>query len=132
MVVMAVRVAQGLVIASLVLLVIYGADEGVKQGGAEGGFLQLDAVTRGVAFGGTAVALSTAAFFVSMRERSTLVSALLLVNGALVIIGGAMAAIGAVAQGASAAGGYGVLAMGVWIIALGIVKSLRSRAVRTA
>lgn len=125
---MAVRVAQGLVIASLVLLLIYGADTGVEQGKEDGGFLPMDAATRGFGFGGTAVALSTAAFFVAMRERSILVSALLIVNGVLVIVGGVMAAMLATAAGASAGGGYAVLGMGIWILALGIVKSIRARA----
>ncbi len=119
---MAIRIAQGLVIASLVLLIIYGADEGVKQGKPEGGFLHLDVVTRGIGFGGSAVALSTAAFFISMREKSTLVSVLLLVNGVLIIIGGAMAA-----MGSKPAGGYAVVGMGIWILALGIIKSIRTK-----
>lgn len=114
----AIRIAEGLVIAALVLLIIYGADEGVAQGDPEGGFLPLDAVTRGFGFGGTAVALSTAAFFVAIREKSNLVSSLLVMNGILVIIGGAMA------------GAYHVLGMGVWIVALGIVKFVRARAVK--
>lgn len=124
---MTVRVAQGLVIASLVLLIIYGADEGVKQGKPGGGFLHLDVVTRGVGFGGSAVALSTAAFFVSLKEKSTLVSVLLLVNGVLIIIGGVMAA-----TGSKPAGGYAVVGMGIWILALGVIKSIRTRAIKTA
>lgn len=128
---MAVRVAQGLVIASLVILIIYGADEGAARG--EGtGFLGLDAMTRGIAFGVPPIALSTAAFFVSMREKSTLVSALLIVNGVLIIIGGAMAASASIARGEPGMGGYGVLGAGIWILALGIIKSIRARAVRTA
>ncbi|MFQ5920692.1 MAG: hypothetical protein ACE5JV_01585 [Nitrososphaerales archaeon] len=127
---MAARIAEGLVIAGLVLLIIYGADEGASQGEEGGGFLPLDAMTRGIGLGGTAVALSTAAFFVSMRERSTLVSALLIVNGILVIIGGAMAVAFSAAAGSSAAGAYGVVGMGIWILALGIVKSIRARALK--
>ncbi len=129
---MAVRVAQGLVIASLILLLIYGADEGSKQGKQGGGFLHLDVKIRGIAFGGSAVALSTAAFFVSMREKSGFVSVLLLVNGALIIIGGALAADASVKAGTSAVGAYAVVGMGVWILALGTMKTLRARAVKTA
>ncbi len=125
---MAVRVAQGLVIASLVLLIIYGADEGAKQGKEDGGFLPIDAKTRGISLGGTTVALSTASFFVAMREMSTMVSVLLLVNGVLIIIGGIAAAMVATAAGASAAGGYAVLGMGIWVMALGIVKIMKGRA----
>lgn len=124
---MAVRVAQGLVIASLVLLIIYGADSSVKRG-QEAGFLPIDAMTRGIGLGGTAVALSTASFFVAMREKSYLVSVLLIVNGILVIIGGVMASMAD--PKASPAGAYSVIGMGVWVLALGIVKSIRKR--RTA
>lgn len=126
---MAVRVAQGLVIASSVLLIIYGADE--AAGRSDGGFLGLDAMTRGIAFGVPPIALSTAAFFISMRERSTLVSALLITNGVLIIIGGALAAKASIAEGASGGSGFGVLGAGIWVLALGIVKSIRSRALKT-
>ena len=83
------RLALGLVILSLFLLIVYGADEGAKQGNEEGGFLHLDVMVRGIGFGGTAVVLSTVAFFISIKERATLVSILLLFNGVLIIIGGA-------------------------------------------
>lgn len=129
---MAVRVAQGLVIASLALLIIYGADAAVEQGTEERGFLNLDDMTRGIGFGGTAVALSTAGFFVSLKERSALVSILLMVNGVLIIIGGIVAVMASLTAGSSPAGGYSVLGMGIWILALGILKSLRSKTVKTA
>ena len=122
---MAVRLAQGLVIASLILLIIYGADAGVEQGKEEGGFLPMDAKTRGIGFGGSAVALSTAAFFVAMKEKSTLVSVLLLVNGVLIMIGGIMPI-----MTGSIGLGLPILAMGIWILTLGIIKSLRTRAVK--
>jgi hypothetical protein len=123
---MAVRVAQGLVIASLVLLIIYGADAGAKQGMEEGGFLPIDSKTRGLAFGIPPIVLSTAAFFISMKEKSVLVSILLLVNGVLIAIGGILPIIGD-----NAALGLPILGAGIWIIALGIVKSMRARALRT-
>ena len=129
---MAIRLAQGLVIASLVILIIYGADTGAEQGNKEGGFLPMDAMARGIGLGGSAVALSTAAFFVAMREKSTLVSVLLLVNGVLIIIGGIIAVMASIAAGSSSAGGYSVVGMGIWILALGIMKSVRARAVKTA
>lgn len=119
---MTVRIAQGLVIASLILLIIYGADAASEQGKEEAGFIPLDAKARGMGFGVSAVALSTAAFFVAMRERSTLVSVLLLVNGGLIIIGGIMPIVGG-----NVALGLLVLGMGIWIIALGIMKSVRMR-----
>lgn len=128
---MTVRAAQGLVITSLILLIMYGVDEGVKQGREDAGFLPVDAKTRGIAFGGSAVVLSAAAFFAA-RERSTLVSVLLLVNGALVLIGGAIAIKPSMDAGTSPAAGYAVAAMGIGIIVLGIIKSIRARAVKAA
>ena len=123
---MAVRIAQGLIIASLVLLLIYGADEGVKQGKKGGGFLPLDVVSRGIGFGFSPVVLSTVAFFVSTKEKSSLVSVLLLVNGVLIMIGGIMPIVtGSIGLGLP------VLGMGIWILALGIIKSLRARAIKT-
>jgi len=122
---MAVRVAQGLVIASLVLLIIYGADVGAQQGKEDGGFFPMDAMARGISLGVPPIALSTAAFFVAMKEKSTLVSVLLLVNGVLIIIGG-------IAAVSSSSGGYAVAGTGAWVLALGIIKSLRARAIKTA
>lgn len=124
---MAIRVAQGLVIASLVLLLIYGADASAEQGKDEGGFLPIDSKTRGVAFGVSPIILSMAAFFISMKEKSTFVSVLLLVNGVLIMIGGIMP----IATGKIDLG-LPILGAGIWILALGVVKSLQARAVKTA
>lgn len=124
---MAVRVAQGLVIASLALLLIYGADAGAEQGKDEGGFLPIDSKTRGIGFGVPPIILSMAAFFISMKEKSTFVSVLLLVNGVLIMIGGIMP----IATG-NIELGLPILGAGIWILALGIVKSLQARAVKTA
>lgn len=124
---MAVRAAQGLVIASLVLLLIYGADASAKQGKEEGGFLPIDSKARGIGFGVPPIILSTAAFFISMKEKSTFVSVLLLVNGVLIMIGGIMPVVaGKIELGSP------ILGAGIWILALGIVKSVRARAVKTA
>jgi hypothetical protein len=127
MIFMAVRIAQGLVIASLVLLIIYGADASAKQGEDEGGFLPIDTKTRGISFGVPPIIMSTIAFFISRKERSSLVSVLLLVNGALIMIGGIMPIAGGKAELGSP-----ILVAGIWVLALGIVKSVRARAVRAA
>lgn len=107
-----VRVAEGLSIAALILLLIYGVDAAVGQG--KTGFLPMDEMARGIAFGGGAVALSIAAFFVSLKERSNITSILLLVNGILIIIGGIIAS-----------GALSVIGMGVVVLAMGIIKILR-------
>ena len=78
---MAVRLAQAFVIAALILLLIYGADaSGTNTTEEKTGFIPLDTMTRGIVFGGGAVVLSTAAFFVSLNERSMLVSILLIIR----------------------------------------------------
>jgi hypothetical protein len=82
--------AQGLAIAATVVLLIYATDAATKEAGTDG-FLKIDTITRGAVFGGSAVVLSTAAFFVSTRQRSLLVSALLIVNGIVMTVGGIMA-----------------------------------------
>lgn len=75
------------VITSLVLLLIYGADVALKNFNT-GGFIPLDTITRGIIFGGIAVALSIIAFIISIREKSFFVSTLLIINGIIMIIGG--------------------------------------------
>jgi hypothetical protein len=125
---MAIRLAQAFVIASLILLLVYGADAGssstMKE---ETEFLPMDTMTRGILFGGTAVALSTAAFFVSLNERSMFVSILLIINGILMAIGGVMVLGIRPMMGAGSVGGYIVLGLGLWVIALGIVKLIKTR-----
>ncbi len=118
-----IKVAKGLVIAALVLLIIYGIDEAVSRSmdgegeaesgrGRETGFLHTSAMVRGLAFGGSAVALSIAAFFIA-RETSTFVWIMLIVNGVLIATGGAVA------------GSAPVTGLGALVIALGIIKRFR-------
>jgi len=118
---MALRAAQGLCIAATVLLLIYGAD-------AAGNFLGMDDRARGVGFGASSVAMLTIAYFISRKERSTVVTSLLLFCGAIIIAG-------MVAVAASGSGNMGAIGMtiglGAWILALGVVKSVRARAMRT-
>jgi hypothetical protein len=78
-------------------------------------------------FGGTAVALSTAAFFVSLNERSTFVSVLVIINGILMAIGGIVVLGNRPMIGTESVGGYIVLGLGLWVIALGIVKLVRRK-----
>ena len=125
---MAIRLAQAFVIASLILLLVYGADTGSSTSTMEKtGFLPMDTMTRGIVFGGTAVALSTAAFFVSLNERSTFVSVLLIINGILMTIGGVIVLGNRPMMGTESVGGYIVSGLGLWVIALGIVKLVRRK-----
>ena len=125
---MAIRLAQAFVIASLILLLVYGADTRSSTSTMEKtGFLPMDIMTRGIVFGGGAVVLSTAAFFVSLNERSTFVSVLLIINGILMTIGGVIVLGNRPMIGTESVGGYIVLGLGLWVIALGIVKLVRRK-----
>ena len=125
---MARRVAKGLLIASLILLLVYGADVGVASFSPQGqGFLPFDEATRGVAFGGSAVIMSIIAFVIARKEYSPIVSALLFVNGGLIIAG--MIALVAQSLAASEEDTSSVLrsigptiAMGALLIGLGAWK----------
>ena len=82
-------VARLLATAGLVLFSIYFADEIAKDGGAVGGFLPVPSpMARGLAFELPTLALSAAAFALSWRKPSVLVSIVLLVSGSLMIIDG--------------------------------------------
>lgn len=96
---MARRIATGLLIASLILLIVYGADVAVAAASPDGeGFLPFDEAVRGGAFGGGSVIMSIIAFVIARKEYAPIVSALLFVNGGLIIAG----MIALIAQGALA------------------------------
>lgn len=81
-------IATGLLIISLVLLIIYGADAGVASASPNNkGFLPFSEIVRGSAFGGGAVVMSIIGFVVARKEYNPIVSALLFVNGGLIIAG---------------------------------------------
>jgi hypothetical protein len=132
---MARRIAIGLLIASLILLIVYGADVAVAASSPNGvGFLPFDEAVRGGAFGGGAVVMSIIAFVIARKEYAPIVSALLFVNGGLIIAG----MIALVAQGAFASEedisstlrSIGpTIAMGGILIGLGAWKLLTDRRV---
>ncbi len=79
---MARRIATGLLIASLILLIVYGADVAVAAASPDGeGFLPFNEAVRGGAFGGGSVVMSIIAFVIARKEYAPIVSALLFVNG---------------------------------------------------
>ena len=85
---MAKGIATGLLIASLVLLIIYGADAAVAASSPVGvGFMPLSEAVRGSVFGGGAVVMSIIGFVIARKEYAPTVSALLFVNGGLIIAG---------------------------------------------
>jgi hypothetical protein len=134
---MARKIAAGLLIASLMLLIIYGADVAVASSSPDKkGFLPFDDAIRGGAFGGTAVAMSIIAFVIARKEYAPIVSMLLFVNGGLIIAG----MIALIAQGAlasedasSAVRTIGpTMAMGGILIGLGAWKVVTDKKVVAA
>ena len=134
---MARRVAIGLLVASLILLIIYGADVAVASSSPQAqGFLPFDEAIRGVAFGGGAVIMSIIAFVIARKDYAPIVSSLLFVNGGLIIAG----MIALVAQGSVASESISdtlraigpTIAMGALLIGLGAWKLLTDRKILTA
>ncbi|MDQ3970724.1 MAG: hypothetical protein M3227_03455 [Thermoproteota archaeon] len=134
---MARRVATGLLIVSLILLIIYGADVAVASSSPQGqGFLPFDEAIRGGAFGGGAVIMSIIAFVIARKDYAPVVSSLLFVNGGLIIAG----MIALVAQGSVASESISdtlraigpTIAMGALLIGLGAWKLLTDRKILTA
>lgn len=87
-------------------------------------FLPIDVATAGIVFGLSTISFSTAAFFISLRQRSLVISALLVASGIVITIHG-------VIETRNLAVIYlpgpilGVI-FGLWVLALGIVKSMKS------
>lgn len=134
---MARRVATGLLVASLILLLVYGADVAVSSFSPQRqGFLPFDEAVRGVAFGGGAVIMSIIAFVIARKEYAPIVSALLFVNGGLIIAGMiALVAEGSVASEdtSSILRSIGpTIAMGALLIGLGAWKHLTDRKILTS
>jgi hypothetical protein len=134
---MAKGIALGLLIASLVLLIVYGADAAVASGSEDRrGFLPFDESVRGGAFGGGAVVMSIIAFVIARKEYAPAVSALLFVNGGLIIAGMiALIAQGALGSEDSSAAMRTIgstIAMGAILIGLGVWKVATDRKVVAA
>ena len=67
---------------SIALLAIYGADAAVSQG-SDQGFLPFDHKIRGMGLGGPAMILPIIAFFISRKESSKILGAMIIVGGAV-------------------------------------------------
>jgi hypothetical protein len=116
--------AKALAIAALILFLISGVDVATNAAGG-GDLLPLSSMIRGLVFGFGAVTLATAAFFVSVKRGSILVSILLIVTGTLMVIAGMVSTRGLTLIWFP--GPIIFLFLGFWIIALGIVKNVRTR-----
>lgn len=86
--------------------------------------LPVDVATGGIVFGLSTISFSTTAFFISLRQKSLLVSALLVASGIAITIQG-------VIETRNLAVIYfpgpilGVM-FGLWVLALGIAKSIKT------
>lgn len=127
-----VKVAIGLLVASLILLIIYGADSAVASSSPEGrGFIPLSEAVRGSGLGGGAFVMSIIGFVISWKRPSSMVAILLFVNGGLIIAG--MLAL--IAQGALASeNAEGVMrtiastiALGAILVGLGAWKTTNNK-----
>lgn len=127
-----VKVAIGLLVASLILLIIYGADAAVAASSPDGhGFIPLSEALRGSGLGGGAFVMAVIAFVISWKRPSSIVSILLFVNGGLIIAGMlALIAQGALAsenaQGAMRTIGS-TIGLGAILIGLGVWKAVGDR-----
>ncbi len=117
-------IAIALLGVSLILLILYGIDVAIIFSTDSGqttedsrGFLPLDKGARGAVFGGSAVIMSIIAFVIARKERSSIVSILLFVNGGLIIVG-----ILAVSGELGITSLVSTIAMGIILVGLGVWK----------
>jgi hypothetical protein len=117
-------IAIALLGVSLILLILYGIDVAIIFSTDSGqttedsrGFLPLDERTRGTVFGGSAVIMSIIAFVIARKERSSIISILLFVNGGLIIVG-----ILAVSGELGITSLVSTIAMGIILVGLGVWK----------
>jgi hypothetical protein len=85
----------------------------------------MDTISRGIVFGGIAVAFSIIAFILSLREKLFIVSTFLIVNGIIMITGGLLIAFNIIKSSENAL----LISMisGIIVISLGISKKVGSR-----
>lgn len=126
---MALKIAMILAGISIGLLVIYGIDVIVGSGTAGEGFLPLNAMERGIGFGGPPIVLSIVSFFISRNESSKPLGIMIIVSGILIIIGGIVSISSGISDDAArmAGEGGGLIAIGAFIIALGVIKLKKSK-----
>lgn len=132
---MRIRVAQILTAISIGLLVLYGADVAAggntDSDGKKEGILPFDEKTRGFGLGMPALILPIVGFFISRKEPSKLLGALLIASGVLTV-GGIAASLAVIDTAALEEQGRNallefvpIMAVGGFIIALGIIKIAR-------
>ena len=134
-----VSISIALLIASLILLVIYGADVLIASVSSEEGvtgigFLPFGEQVRGIIFGAIPVIMSIIAFIIARKVTSKAVSILLFVNGGLIIVGIVVTMIqtgpSADTGGMQRTVGF-TAALGLLLIALGAWKAFRDKRAHT-
>ena len=140
------KISTVLLLVSLALLIIYGADvlvskkvsndlttgklSAVETSSSSSGFLKMNESIRGGLIGGGAVVLSVVAFAISLRQKSGIIVLLLFINGILIVVGMAALYIENL-QHAAVKGQYGTvfgtMALGFLLVALGIIKTMVTR-----
>lgn len=137
------KLAIALLLASLILLVVYGADViiaaassshpigGSTIGRSARGFLPFNEAIRGSVFGGGAVIMSILGFVIGKKEPSITVSALLFINGGLIIAGMMTLIAQGVLSSGNASGAVrtigSTIAMGAVLLGLGFWKTMSDR-----
>jgi hypothetical protein len=129
-------ISIALLVASLILLIIYGADVLIAsvnspQGVRGTGFLPFGEEVRGTIFGAGPVIMSVIAFIISRNVPSKTVSILLFVNGGLIIVGIIMTIIQATSSSEQIEEmqrtvGFTVV-LGLVLIGLGAWKAIRDK-----
>lgn len=125
---MSLALSIALTAISIGLLAVYGADVAAAQGEGEG-FLPFDHKTRGLGLGLPSIILPIAAFFISRKEPSKGLGAMIIAAGVLIIIGGVtvLALSDPAAQDRDMMAEAGpLLGVGAFIIALGAIKLVKS------
>jgi hypothetical protein len=129
-----VKVATGLLVASLILLIIYGADVALSSSGvgspSHSGFLPINKAARGGVFGGGAVIMSIIAFVITLGEPSQVIAMLLIINGGIIIAG----MIILIAEGSGTTRNATItigftIGTGIVLVGLGVAKVRLDRAV---
>lgn len=128
-----IKVATGLLVASLILLIIYGADVALSSIGvgtpSHSGFLPVNKAARGAVFGGGAITMSIIGFVITRGEPSQVISMLLIINGGIIIAG--MIILIIVSSGITRNGTITIgstIGTGIVLVGLGIVKVRLDRA----
>ncbi len=128
---MAIKVAIVMSAISIAMLVTYGLDvmsAGSESGNQKIGFLHMDASIRGPIFGIIPSAMLIISYFITRKEPSKLVGALMIGGGALIMAGtGIILATQGSAMDERGTREFGaVVAIGIFIAILGGIKIKKS------